>query len=111
MPGALKFHLDEHVPPAIADGLRRRGIDVTTTLDAGLSGAVDFDHISFALTQGCVIFTHDDDYLTLHAPGVEHNGISYCHQHARTIGQILSHLLLMHQVLDSDEMKNRVEYV
>ena len=111
MPGALKFHLDEHVPPALADGLRRRGIDVTTTIDAGLSGADDVDHIAFALAEGRVIFTHDDDYLKLHAQGVRHNGISYCHQHARTIGQILSHLLLMHQVLNSDEMKNRLEYV
>lgn len=36
MPQAIRFHLDEHVDPAIADGLRRHGIDVTTTLDAGL---------------------------------------------------------------------------
>jgi hypothetical protein len=35
MPTPLRFHLDEHVSPAVAEGLRRRGIDVTTTLDAG----------------------------------------------------------------------------
>ena len=28
----LSFHLDEHIHPAIAAGLRRRGIDVTTTI-------------------------------------------------------------------------------
>ena len=28
---AMRFHLDEHVDPAIAHGLRLRGIDVTTT--------------------------------------------------------------------------------
>lgn len=111
MPGTIKFHLDEHVPPAIADGLRRRGIDVTTTLDAGLGGADDSDHIAFALAEGRVIFTHDDDYLTLHARGVEHTGIAYCHQHTRSIGQILSHLLLVHQVLEPEEMANRIEYV
>jgi hypothetical protein len=27
MPHALQFHLDEHVSPAIAAGLRRRGLD------------------------------------------------------------------------------------
>ena len=32
----LSFHLDEHMHPAIAAGLRRRGIDVTTTFEAGL---------------------------------------------------------------------------
>jgi len=35
------FPLDEHVPPAIAEGLRRRGIDVITTSDAGLTGDAD----------------------------------------------------------------------
>lgn len=27
----IRFHLDENVSNAIAEGLRRRGIDVTTT--------------------------------------------------------------------------------
>src|SRR5262249_17977218 len=30
----MRFHLDEHVPHAIAEGLRRRGIDVTTRPNA-----------------------------------------------------------------------------
>ncbi len=41
MSDAIQFHLDENVDPAIADGLRRRGISVTTTRDAGLVGARD----------------------------------------------------------------------
>jgi hypothetical protein len=111
MPLNIKFHLDEHVSPAIAAGLRRRGMDVTTTIAAGLRGADDTDHIAFALAPGRVIVTHDDDYLMLHAQGVRHAGIAYCHQHARTIGQILSALGLIWQVLEPHEMENRVEYL
>jgi hypothetical protein len=111
MPPVIKFHLDEHVAPAIAAGLRRRGVDVTTTNDMGLQRADDIDHIAFALPAGRVIVTHDDDYLVLHAQGVRHAGIAYCHQHARTIGQILSSLLLIWQVLEPQEMENRVEYL
>ena len=48
MPKTIKFHLDEHIPGAIADGLRREGINVTTTSEAGLIGASDEDHINFA---------------------------------------------------------------
>jgi hypothetical protein len=44
----MRFHLDEHVAHAIAAGLRRRGIDVTTTTDAALLSAPDEDHIAFA---------------------------------------------------------------
>jgi hypothetical protein len=32
-----------------AEGLRRRGVDVTTTTDAGLLGAGDPDHVAFAV--------------------------------------------------------------
>ena len=31
MPRTIRFHLDEHCATAIAEGLRRRGIDVTTS--------------------------------------------------------------------------------
>jgi hypothetical protein len=45
----LAFHLDEHLDHAIAYGLRNRGVDCTTTTDAGLLGAQDELHIEFAL--------------------------------------------------------------
>ena len=63
---------------AVAQGLRRRGIDVTTTADAGLLGAGDPDHIAFAVANGRVIFSNDPDFLRLHDEGVEHPGIAYC---------------------------------
>ena len=111
MPLVLKFHLDEHVSPAVAAGLRRRGIDVTTTREVGLQGADDTEHIAFALPAGRVIVTHDEDYLVLHAQGVRHAGIAYCHQHARSVGQVLSALVLLWQVLEPRAMANRVEYL
>jgi hypothetical protein len=52
MPRTIRFHLDEHVPRAVADGLRKLGIDVTTCADASLLGAADVDHIAFGLAQG-----------------------------------------------------------
>ena len=39
----IRFHCDEQVERAIAEALRRRGIDVTTTPEARLLGATDFD--------------------------------------------------------------------
>ena len=37
----IRYHLDEHMDNAVAVGLRRRGIDVTTTVEAGLMRASD----------------------------------------------------------------------
>ena len=53
---AIRFHLDEHVDHDIATGLRTRGIDVTTTADAGLLRAGDEEHMAFALPEKRVIF-------------------------------------------------------
>jgi predicted nuclease of predicted toxin-antitoxin system len=111
MPRTIRFHLDEHVHPAIADALRRRGIDVTTTGDAGLLGADDTDHVAYALTQDRVIFTNDSDYIILHDQGVEHRGIVYCHQQSRSVGQIVHYLELIWELLEPQEMNNRVEFV
>ena len=69
MARTIRFHLDEHVHPAIAAGLRRRGIDVTTTAEAGLIGRDDIDHVTFALAEGRVVYTNDSDFLNLNVLG------------------------------------------
>jgi hypothetical protein len=37
----IRFHLDENINPVIAVGLRRYGIDVTTTVEMKLRGESD----------------------------------------------------------------------
>lgn len=85
----MRFHLDEHVALAVATGLHRRGIDVTTTADAGLLDAPDEDHVAFALRENCAIFTQDRDFLRIAAQGDEHAGIVYAAQSSRTIGEVV----------------------
>ncbi len=109
MPRTIRYHLDEHCPRAVASGLRRHGIDVTTAAEAGLLGAMDERHVAFALPQGRVIFTQDDDFLSLNARGIPHAGIVYCHQHTRSIGEVIAGLVLIWEVYDPPEMANRVE--
>jgi len=52
MPRTIRFHLDENCHRAVAEGLRRRGIDVTGTPEAGLQSATDDEQIAHALAQG-----------------------------------------------------------
>jgi hypothetical protein len=84
---------------------------VTTTPDAGLLVAADEDHLAFALSQGRVIFTQDDDFLRLHAAGMPHAGIVYCHQGARGIGEIILGLALIWGVYEPEEIRNRLEFL
>jgi hypothetical protein len=111
MPRTIRFHLDEHVDPAIAAGLRRHGIDVTTTVEAGLVHAQDEDHVAYGIAQARVIFTQDQDFLRINAAGTLHAGIAFCLQRTRTIGQTIDCLVLIWEVFDPQEMENRVEFL
>jgi predicted nuclease of predicted toxin-antitoxin system len=111
MPRAkIQFHLDENVDHAIANGLRYRGIDVTTTTDAGLLAASDTEQFAFALGERRVFFTHDPDFLRLHAAGADHAGIAYCRRGARTVREVIAGLLLIHDCLTPEQMRCRVEF-
>jgi predicted nuclease of predicted toxin-antitoxin system len=107
----IRFHLDESVSNAIAFGLRRRGIDVTTTAEVGLIGASDPEQIAFCLSQARILITHDDDFIKLHHSGINHCGITYCNQKRRSIGEILNTLNLIWQALEPEDMKNQLEFL
>jgi len=111
MPRTIRFHLDEHVPRAVADGLRRLGIDVTTSTDAGLLGSDDSAHIAYGIAESRVVFTEDDDFLVLAAQGVNHSGVAYSRQNTRSIGYVIRALELIWEVYEPDEMVNRIEFI
>jgi predicted nuclease of predicted toxin-antitoxin system len=82
--------LDENVDPAVADGLRRRGVDVSTSQESGLLEAPDDRQLAFAVAECRVLVMHDDDFLALAKARVPHAGIAYCHPQSRSIGQIIA---------------------
>jgi hypothetical protein len=49
--------------------------------------------------------------LRHHAAGAQHAGIAYCHQHSRSVGEIIKHLTLLHGCLTTEEMSGRVEFL
>ena len=48
---------------------------------------------------------------SIHAAGTVHAGIAYCHQQSRAIGQIIGGLVLIWELMEPQEMENRVEYI
>lgn len=106
----ISFYTDEHVARAVIRGLQQRGVDVLAVLEAGLLGATDEEHLERARVEGRVLFTQDEDFLRLHAAGVEHAGIAFASQ-GSSVGQIVRGLILIHQLLDSDDMTGHVEYL
>jgi len=110
MPDRIRFYMDEHVPLAVTEGLRRRGVDVVTVQETGLLSATDREHIESAVQQGRVLFTQDTDFLRLHDEGILHAGIVYAAQRM-PVGRILRGLMLIHDVLTPQEMEGHVEFL
>lgn len=111
MPAKLRFFLDENVPVAVAEQLRRRGIEAITVRDLGLLGDADAHHLQRAVSMGFVFCTHDADFVEMAASGVEHAGIVFGQQHKHGIGDWVRFLELLAAVAEPDDMKNRVEFI
>jgi hypothetical protein len=108
----VRFHLDEHMPRPVARELRRQGIDVETTVEAGLMNATDDVHLAHAHTHGRVVVTHDVDFRRLHNAGREHSGIAYFPGgRRRSVGEIVETLVLVHASYTAEEMVGRLEWL
>ncbi len=106
----IHFYTNEHISPAVAAGLRRRGVEVLTTQEAGMLGQPDTAQLAFAASQGRALVTQDDDYLRLHAQGTPHGGIVYAPRQTQ-VGELVRSLMLIYQVLEAEDMQNHVEFV
>ena len=107
----MKFYLDEHIPKAVAEGLRRRGIDVLTIQDAGRVGDPDRKQLAFAAMKRRVLVTFDDDFLALDAAGAPHSGIVFSQAGRRSVGELIESLVLIANVIEPEEMRNHIEFI
>lgn len=111
MTRTIRFHLDEHMDTAVAEGLRRRGVDVCTTAERNLVGEDDEVHWQLVTTEQRVLVTNDSDFLSFHDRGRPHWGIAYCRQQSRTVGQLIRALELIWEILEPIDMQDRVEFL
>ncbi len=107
----MKFLLDEHIPGAVADTLRRHGVDVLTVQGAGRTGLSDTQQLAWANEQGRVVVTLDADFLGLDAQGHPHAGIAYGPARRRTIGELIQSLRLIEGAMTAEEMANHIEFI
>jgi len=111
VPVEIRYHLNEHMGPAVAAGLRQRGVDVSTTLEDGLMSASDEDQLAYATAEGRALVTRDRDFLVLDSRGVPHAGIAFWHSKRRNVGQLVRDLVLLWRAATAKEMRGRIEYV
>jgi predicted nuclease of predicted toxin-antitoxin system len=112
---SVALYMDVQVERAITDSLRLRGVDVLTAQADGRAEEDDSVLLERAHELQRVLFTHDQDFLTIAADystrGVSHFGIVYAHPLTVSIGQCVRDLEMLAQVYDPVDMANRVEYL
>ncbi len=82
--------MDHHVPRAMTNGLRLRGVDVLAAYEDGASELGDPALLDRAAQLGRVLFTQDDDLLTEATQRQQReqpfHGVIYAHQLRVSIG-------------------------
>ena len=96
---------------AIAVGLRRRGINVTTTAEAGLIQSIDEGQLAFAIAEKRVLVTRDRAIHTSANKFAHHAGIVIAKSGRKLIGPTVHALAGLHRAHTSDQMVDRIEYL
>lgn len=111
----VRFYMDVHVPQAITEQLRRRGVDVLTAVEDDARTANDDALLERAETLGRVMFTQDIRFKARaeewQRQGRPFAGLLFGHQLGGTIGRYVEDLSLIAQASDSHEWQNVIEYL
>jgi hypothetical protein len=107
--------MDVHVPRAITERLRLRGVDILTAQEDGARRFSDDELLDRATLRGHGLFTWDVDLLAearrRQEEGQRFRGVVYAHQLQVTVGQCVRDLELMATVGEPGDFAGHVRYL
>jgi len=97
-------------------GLRARGVDTTTAVEAGLTDRSDEEQLEFARLQGRVLFSFNASHFCrihaeLLAQGKSHAGIILTAEQRYSIGERVRRLLKLIAAKTAEEMHDQLEFL
>ena len=105
--------MDVHVPRSITSALVARKVGIITAQEDGHEQADDATLLGRATALQRVLFTRDQDFLTLCAhwqrTGRSFGGVIYAHQLRVTIGRCVQDLALIAEAGEPLDLANRLE--
>lgn len=112
---AVALYMDVHVPLPIAEGLRRRGVDVLTAREDGSDELPDDALLERATELGRVVFTQDIRFKALaetwQRDGKRFAGLIFGHQLHGTIGQFVKDLEMLAGATEPNEWVGTIEHL
>ncbi len=112
---SIALYMDQHVPRAITNGLRLRGVDVLTAHEDGTSQLDDASLLDRATELKRVLFTQDDDLLIEAAKRLQESvpfyGVIYAHQLRVSVGMCVRDLEMIAKVGEPEDIINHVQFL
>jgi len=113
MPVPLYF--DVHVPRAIRDQLRRKGVDVLTAQEDSSGLLKDEELLERATSLGRLLFTQDIRFKALaeewQRQGKRFAGLLYGHQSTSLVGKYVQDLEIIAKASDPNDWENVVDHL
>lgn len=112
---SVSLYMDVHIPLAITEQLRRRGVDVLTANEDNAATLPDDELLERVRILGRVIFTQDIRFKALaedwQRQGRSFPGLIFGHQLRGTIGQYVRDLELIALGSEAEEWLNTIEHL
>ena len=109
------LYMDVHVPQAIIDQLRRRGVDVMTAIEDGRAAEPDDQLLERSTELSRVLFTQDIRFKAMaeswQRQGRHFQGLLFGHQLGATLGTYVSILELIALASEAHEWVNVVQHL
>ena len=107
--------MDHHVPRAITNGLRLRGVDVLTAYEDGAGELWDPELLDRASELGRVLFTQDDDLLreatNRQRRGKPFVGVIFAHQLRASVGDCVRDLEVVAEAGDPEDLAGQKPFL
>jgi hypothetical protein len=107
--------MDVHIPLAVTEGLRRRGIDVLTSQLDGTTQATDEAILTRATELGRLLLSQDEDFLRIAAQkqsrSESFSGIIFAPQIGISIGLLVEEVELLACCATLEELANEVTHL
>ncbi len=113
----VRLYVDEDAGEnAVVQGLRGRGIDVLTTVEANQCGVSDREQLLFATGEGRTLYTFNvGHFAQLHreflSENIKHSGIIVLPDQRYSIGEKIRRLAGFLSQVVAEDMVHRMEYL
>ncbi len=113
----IRLYLDEDaMRHSLVKGLRAKGIEVLTPLEAGMEGREDWEQLEFTSEKEHTLFTFNvKDFCQLHTEWLRqeriHSGIIVMPYRSCPVGEQIRRLVDLIGKKSAEEMQNQIEFL